>query len=198
MGLNNNDIIKKLRVALKLRDDDIVEVLKLVDFKISKGELGAFFRSEDHPSYMLLKDQILRNFLNGLVIYYRGPMPKKSADGDDESQKELPEKLDYKKDVPKRYDANRSDFKKDGPKRYDSRQSDYKKDRPGKYESKKPDYKKDGSKTYDTKKSDYKKDAPKKWAGKPDQKDSETNRWTGKPRQKNLGTNKWTGKPKDR
>ena len=49
MGLTNNDILKKLRVALKMRDDDIVKVLSLVDFKISKSELGAFFRTEDHP-----------------------------------------------------------------------------------------------------------------------------------------------------
>ena len=52
MGLTNNDILKKLRVALKMRDDDIVKVLSLVDFKISKSELGAFFRIEDHPKYM--------------------------------------------------------------------------------------------------------------------------------------------------
>ena len=73
MGLTNNDILKKLRVALKMRDDDIVKVLSLVDFKISKSELGAFFRSEDHPKYMDCQDQILRNFLNGLIIYNRGP-----------------------------------------------------------------------------------------------------------------------------
>jgi len=77
MALTNNDIIKKLRVALKLRDDDIVEILKLVDFKITKSELGAFFRKEDHPSYMPLQDQILRYFLNGLIIYKRGPREKK-------------------------------------------------------------------------------------------------------------------------
>ena len=77
MGLTNNDVIKKLRVALKLRDDDIIEILKLVDFKISKSELGAFFRREEHPKYMQLEDQILRNFLNGLIIYKRGPMEKK-------------------------------------------------------------------------------------------------------------------------
>jgi len=47
--MTNNDILKKLRVALKLRDDDIVKILELVDFRISKSELGAFFRSEDHP-----------------------------------------------------------------------------------------------------------------------------------------------------
>ncbi|MDO7542452.1 MAG: DUF1456 family protein [Flavobacteriales bacterium] len=73
MALTNNDIFKKLRVALKLRDVDIVEICKLVDFKVSKGELGAFFRKEDHPKYMECGDQILRNFLNGLVIHLRGP-----------------------------------------------------------------------------------------------------------------------------
>ncbi|MBS3993780.1 MAG: DUF1456 family protein [Bacteroidetes bacterium] len=77
MGLNNNDIIKKLRVALQLRDDEIIEILKLVDFKISKTELSAFFRKEDHPNYRKLEDQILRNFLNGLIIHKRGPMEKK-------------------------------------------------------------------------------------------------------------------------
>ncbi len=77
MGLTNNDILKKLRVALKLRDDDIVKICNLVDFKVSKSELGAFFRNESHPKYKECGDQILRNFLNGLVIHLRGPMPKK-------------------------------------------------------------------------------------------------------------------------
>ena len=75
--MTNNDILKKLRVALKLRDDDIVKILELVDFRISKSELGAFFRNEDHPKYMECGDQILRNFLNGLVIHLRGPMPER-------------------------------------------------------------------------------------------------------------------------
>jgi uncharacterized protein YehS (DUF1456 family) len=77
MGLTNNDILKKLRVAHKLRDTDIVDICGLVDFKVTKSELGAFFRKEDHPKYMECGDQILRNFLNGLVIHLRGPMPKK-------------------------------------------------------------------------------------------------------------------------
>jgi len=77
--MTNNDILKKLRVALKLRDDDIVAILMLVDFRISTSELGAFFRKEDHPKYMECGDQILRNFLNGLVIHLRGPMPEKNS-----------------------------------------------------------------------------------------------------------------------
>ena len=75
--MTNNDIFKKLRVAHKLKDDDIVKILALVDFRISKSELNAFFRREDHPKYMECGDQILRNFLNGLIIHLRGPMPKK-------------------------------------------------------------------------------------------------------------------------
>ena len=79
--LTNNDILKKLRVALQLRDDHIIEILKLVDFKISKAELGAFFRKEDHPNYKECGDQILRNFLNGLVIYKRGKKDEENLDG---------------------------------------------------------------------------------------------------------------------
>ncbi len=79
MPLTNNDILKKLRVALKLRDDDIIEILKLVDYQVTKSELGAFFRSIEHPNYKPLQDQILRHFLNGLIIYKRGPKDKGPA-----------------------------------------------------------------------------------------------------------------------
>ncbi len=95
MALTNNDIIKKLRVALKLRDTDIIEILKLVDYEISKTELSAFFRNEDHPHYRKLKDQILRNFLNGLVIYKRG---KK----EDKKPKELNKQSNPKKGSPEK------------------------------------------------------------------------------------------------
>lgn len=77
MALTNNDILKKLRVAHKLRDKDIVAILKLVDYDISISSLNSFFRAEDHPKYMNCGDQVLRNFLNGLIIHLRGPMEKK-------------------------------------------------------------------------------------------------------------------------
>lgn len=77
MGLTNNDIFKKLRVAHKLRDDEIVKICTLNDFKVTKSEIGAIFRNEKHPKYMECGDQFLRNFLDGLIIYLRGPMPEK-------------------------------------------------------------------------------------------------------------------------
>ena len=69
--------MKKLRVAMSFTDDDIIAVLKLADFRINKTELGAIFRKEDHPNFKPCGDQILRNFLNGLVIYKRGPKEEK-------------------------------------------------------------------------------------------------------------------------
>ncbi|MES2558661.1 MAG: DUF1456 family protein [Bacteroidota bacterium] len=80
--MTNNDILKKLRVALKLKNTDIIDILKLVDFRISESELGALFRKEDHPNYKECGDQILRNFLNGLVIHLRGPMPEEKEKGE--------------------------------------------------------------------------------------------------------------------
>lgn len=79
MALTNNDILKKLRVALKLKNEDIVKILALVDFKVTESELGALFRNEDHPKYKNCGDQFLRNFLNGLVIYKRGPRDEKKS-----------------------------------------------------------------------------------------------------------------------
>jgi uncharacterized protein YehS (DUF1456 family) len=85
--MTNNDILKKLRVALKLKDDDIVKILALVDFKITTTELGAVFRKEDHPNYKECGDQLLRNFLNGLIIHLRGPMESHQATSQEVSKK---------------------------------------------------------------------------------------------------------------
>jgi uncharacterized protein YehS (DUF1456 family) len=74
--MSNNDIMKKLRVAMKFTDDDIIKVLDLANFRITKTELTAIFRADDHPNFKPCGDQILRNFLNGLIIYKRGVRPK--------------------------------------------------------------------------------------------------------------------------
>lgn len=77
--MSNNDIMKKLRVALSLNSDQIIEICKLVGFTVTKSELGDIFRKDDHPNFKKCGDQILRNFLNGLVIYKRGPREAKEG-----------------------------------------------------------------------------------------------------------------------
>ncbi|MGZ5052435.1 MAG: DUF1456 family protein [Methylobacter sp.] len=71
--LNNNLILKKLRIALEFREEDMLETFKLADFSLSRGELSSFFRQKDHKHYRECGDQILRNFLQGLVIRFRNP-----------------------------------------------------------------------------------------------------------------------------
>jgi uncharacterized protein YehS (DUF1456 family) len=70
--LTNNLIFKKLRVALELREEDIIASLAAADFAMSKSELGALFRSPDHKNYKACGDQVLRNFIKGLSIKHRG------------------------------------------------------------------------------------------------------------------------------
>jgi uncharacterized protein YehS (DUF1456 family) len=70
--LTNNIILKKLRVAFELRDDDMHEILRAADLPMTKAELSALFRSPEHKNYRACGDQLLRNFLRGLTQRLRG------------------------------------------------------------------------------------------------------------------------------
>jgi uncharacterized protein YehS (DUF1456 family) len=70
--INNNIIFNKLKIALNLKSEDVMEIMTLADLRVSKHELSAFFRRPDHKHFRACKDQILRNFLNGVQIKYRG------------------------------------------------------------------------------------------------------------------------------
>ncbi len=69
--LTNNIVFRKLRIALDLKAEDILEIMDLVDLRLSKHELSAFFRKPDHKHYRDCKDQVLRNFLKGVQLKYR-------------------------------------------------------------------------------------------------------------------------------
>ncbi|WP_075352431.1 YehS family protein [Algoriphagus marinus] len=69
--LTNNIIFRKLRIALNLKEDDVLEILSSVGMHISPHELSAFFRNPTQAQYRPCKDQILRNFLRGLQKRYR-------------------------------------------------------------------------------------------------------------------------------
>jgi len=72
--VTNNSVVKKLRVAFELKDDDIIALLEKTSFRVSKTELGAFFRRPDHRNYRDCGDQFLRYFLKGLAS-----LPTRSA-----------------------------------------------------------------------------------------------------------------------
>lgn len=70
-ALTNNVILRKLRIALELKDEEMVAVLKLAGVTITASELGALFRGKGHKNYRECGDQFLRNFLRGLTNRYR-------------------------------------------------------------------------------------------------------------------------------
>ncbi|WP_194774884.1 YehS family protein [Pararhodonellum marinum] len=70
-SMSNNIVLRKLKIAMNMKDEDMLEVLESVDRQISKHELSAFFRKPTQSQYRPLKDQILRNFLKGLQVKLR-------------------------------------------------------------------------------------------------------------------------------
>lgn len=72
-ALNNNLILKKLRVALNLKSHEMVMVFALNDIDMSPSQINAFFRKEDHKNYRPCTDKMLFDFLDGLEEFnYQG------------------------------------------------------------------------------------------------------------------------------
>lgn len=72
LPVTNNTVLKKLRVAFELKEEDMHAILKSVEFPVSKPELSALFRKFGHSNYRTCGDQLLRNFLKGLTLRVRG------------------------------------------------------------------------------------------------------------------------------
>ena len=69
--LTNNIIFMKLKIALNLKAEDVLEIMESANMGMSKHELSAFFRKPGHKHYRKCKDQMLRNFLQGMQLKYR-------------------------------------------------------------------------------------------------------------------------------
>lgn len=65
--VTNNLVMKKLRVAFELREEDMLKVLEQAGFPFGKAQLSALLRKQGHPNYRECGDQVLRNFLKGLA-----------------------------------------------------------------------------------------------------------------------------------
>ncbi|TDF34946.1 DUF1456 family protein [Alteromonadaceae bacterium M269] len=83
--LSNNEVLRKIRIAMSYKDDDMITLLKMANFRMSKGELSALFRKPDHRNYKAAGDQVVRNLLQGMVRKYR-PDAKDSAHSKEQVQ----------------------------------------------------------------------------------------------------------------
>jgi uncharacterized protein YehS (DUF1456 family) len=70
--VTNNLVLKKLRVAFELKDVDMHAIFQSAGFPLSRPEMSALFRQPGHKHYRACGDQILRNFLRGLTLHWRG------------------------------------------------------------------------------------------------------------------------------
>lgn len=66
--LPNNEILKKLRIALNFKEEDVLGVFQKAEFVVTKAELGSFFRKEGHRNYRKVPEQVLRKFIHGLSV----------------------------------------------------------------------------------------------------------------------------------
>lgn len=78
-SLSNNDILRKIRIALIYQEKDMLEVFKLSGMEISKSELSSFFRRKGHKHYKECGDQFLRYFLQGLSLYKKRPTQQETV-----------------------------------------------------------------------------------------------------------------------
>lgn len=69
--LGNNDVLRKIRIALKYQESDMLEIFKRGDMEIGRSELSSFFRRKGHKHYQECGDQFLRHFFKGLTPYYQ-------------------------------------------------------------------------------------------------------------------------------
>ncbi|ENQ3080065.1 DUF1456 family protein [Bacillus sp. WLY-B-L8] len=68
----NNLLLKKMKIALSLTSEDVLDILDSVGVKVTKGELGALLRKKGHKNYKECGDRYARNFVKGLAVKYRG------------------------------------------------------------------------------------------------------------------------------
>ena len=66
--LSNNTILKKLRIALDLKEEDLVGILKMGGVTMTKHEITALFRKQGHKHYKECDDQLLRSFMKGVAL----------------------------------------------------------------------------------------------------------------------------------
>ncbi len=74
--ITNNVVLRALRIAYELRDVDIIAMMYEAGIVVSKSELGALFRREDHRNFQPCGDQFLRNFMKGLGLWHRAGRPR--------------------------------------------------------------------------------------------------------------------------
>jgi uncharacterized protein YehS (DUF1456 family) len=66
--ISNNDVLKKLRIAFVLHEQDLRGALKLVTIELTKSDLAALFRKAGHEHYKACDDELVLDFIEGIGL----------------------------------------------------------------------------------------------------------------------------------
>jgi uncharacterized protein YehS (DUF1456 family) len=72
--MTNNNIFKKITIANNLRHFEIKEIFELGGFELSSSRIKSFMAGSQNKNYEKLSDELFEGFLNGFIIYSRGPV----------------------------------------------------------------------------------------------------------------------------
>ncbi len=78
-SISNNSVLKKLRVAFQLKEEDLIAIMNESGLPFGKSEISAFLRKKDHRNYRDCGDQVLRNFLKSFAARLHRPVPTASS-----------------------------------------------------------------------------------------------------------------------
>ena len=71
--VDNNKVLKKITIAMNLRNEDVREILHIGGQELSISQTGAVLVSEPNKNFKILSDELLEAFMEGLITYSRGP-----------------------------------------------------------------------------------------------------------------------------
>lgn len=66
--LNNNEVLKKLRIAMNLQEVQMLEVFALGGDALTKTDVSALFRKRGNKHYRQCTDAVLTQFMAGLAV----------------------------------------------------------------------------------------------------------------------------------
>ena len=75
--MTHNDFLRSIRYLLNVNDSTLADILSLANLEVSIAEIVAFLKKEDEAGYRACGDRVMAHFLNGLVVYKRGPDPSR-------------------------------------------------------------------------------------------------------------------------
>lgn len=75
--MTNNDILRRLRYILNIKDTKIIKILALVDYQVPLPRVVSWLKKDDDEDFTVCTDKDLLAFLDGLIIEKRGKREEK-------------------------------------------------------------------------------------------------------------------------